>query len=121
LGWTPAGGAGAVIGTFALVVLGTAAFASLAMLTAGVLRAEATLAAANLIYVLLVVGGAVLVPLSSYPDAAADVAALLPSGALAEGLREVLTGAGLEWTRIVVLGLWTAAGAALAARTFRWE
>ena len=40
---------------------------ALGLLMAGTLRAEATLAAANLVYVLLLVGGAVVVPLSSYP------------------------------------------------------
>ena len=45
-----------------LIVLGVAAFASLALLLAGTVRAEATLAAANLIYVVLLVGGAVVVP-----------------------------------------------------------
>ncbi len=42
--------------------LGTAAFASLGLFVAGVLRAEATLAAANLVYLLLMAGGAVVLP-----------------------------------------------------------
>ncbi len=51
-----------------LAVLGTAAFASLGLFLAGVLRAEATLAAANLAYLLLLAGGAVVLPSSSYGD-----------------------------------------------------
>ena len=121
LGWDPSGGLGAALGAVVLVLLGTAAFAGLALLMAGTLRAEATLAAANLVFVLLVVGGAVVVPLSSYPDVAADLAALLPSAALAEGLREVTTGSGLEWTRLVVLVGWALGAGLLTARTFRWE
>jgi ABC-2 type transport system permease protein len=121
LGWDPSGGLGAALGAVVLVLLGTAAFAGLALLMAGTLRAEATLAAANLVFVLLVVGGAVVVPLSSYPEVAADLAALLPSAALAEGLREVTTGSGLEWTRLAVLVGWALGAGLLTARTFRWE
>lgn len=121
LGWHPAGGLTAGLAAALLVLLGTAAFVGLGLLMAGTLRAEATLAAANLVFLLLVVGGGVVVPLSSYPDLAGDIAALLPSGALAEGLREVTSGDPLEWSRVVVLGCWAAAAAALTARTFRWE
>ncbi len=121
LGWQPAGGIAAVAGAVLLILLGTAAFASWALLMAGTLRAEATLAAANLVFVLLVVGGAIVVPLTSHPGLASDLAGLLPSGALAEGLREVTSGAGLEWQRVVVLAVWGIVGAALTARTFRWE
>ncbi|MEZ5095341.1 MAG: ABC transporter permease [Nocardioides sp.] len=54
LGWRPHPGRLALA---AVVVAGTAAFAALGLLVAGVLRAEATLAAANLIYLLLLSGG----------------------------------------------------------------
>jgi ABC-2 type transport system permease protein len=121
LGWSPSGGLGAGVGAVLLVVLGTTAFAALGLLLAGVLRAEATLAAANLVYVVLLVAGAVVVPLSSYPTAMRDVVTLLPSGALAEGLRGLLSGGGLGAGHVLVLVAWSAAAAALTARTFRWE
>ncbi len=53
------------------------------------------------------------VPLSSYPDGAARVVSALPSGALAEGLREVCSGAGLVWWRVGVLVAWALAAGAL--------
>ena len=53
LGWTPHATAWAVITVPLLLLLGTAAFSGLALLMAGTLRAEATLAAANLVYVVL--------------------------------------------------------------------
>ena len=81
LGWDPHGGVTAFGQMIVLAVLGTAAFGSLGLLIAGTLRAEATLAVANLVYVLLLVGGGLLVPLSRYPDAARHVLELLPSGA----------------------------------------
>src|SRR5690606_4742301 len=56
LGWSPRGNPFAV---FLLLVLGTAAFSGLGLLMAGTLKAEATLAAANLVFLLLLIGGGV--------------------------------------------------------------
>lgn len=121
LGWRPSGGLAAAAVAGLLVLLGTTAFAGLGMLMAGTLRAEATLAAANLVYVVLLGAGAVVVPLSKYPDWMQPVVSALPSGALAEGLREASTGAPLGSTRFLVLACWSIGAAALAVRTFRWE
>ncbi|MGI8577804.1 MAG: ABC transporter permease [Nocardioidaceae bacterium] len=121
LGWRPAGGTFAVWSVVVLLVLGTAAFGSLGLLMAGTIRAEATLAGANLVYVVLLVAGAVVVPLSSYPSTMRHVVTLLPSGALAEGLREVFSGSGLDWARVAVLAGWALAAGLLTMRTFRWE
>src|SRR4029453_10773506 len=104
-----------------LVIGGTAAFASWGLLIAGTLRAEATLAAANLIYVLLVAGGAVVIPLSEYPDSVQPVVRAFPAGALAEGLRRVLTGGGFPAVDLLVLVLWAGVGSVICARVFRWE
>ena len=120
LGWQPRASVATVAGTALFVLLGIAAFGSLALLMAGTLRAEATLAAANLVYLLLV-GGGLIVPLDLYPEATRAVLALLPSAALAEGLRDLLSGGGFDVSAAVVLTAWAAVAAALAARTFRWE
>ena len=121
LGWRPHAGAADVGWALALCLAGTAAFAALALLMAGTLRAEATLAAANLVYILLLVAGAVVVPLSSYPSGMRDLVTLLPSGALAEGLRESLSGGGVDPLRLLVLAVWAVLGAAATMRVFRWE
>lgn len=121
LGWEPAGGVPAVLAAALLVVVGTWTFAALALLMAGTLRAEATLAAANLVYVVLLLGGAVVVPLASYPEAVQPLVAALPSGALAEGLREVTAGDGLGLARVLVLVAWGAIATVATVRTFRWE
>jgi ABC-2 type transport system permease protein len=102
------------------IVLGTAAFASLGLFVAGVLRAEATLAAANLIYLLLMAGGAVVLPSSAY-GGFGDVARLLPSGALGDGLRHALWTGAYDWSSMGVLLMWAAIGSVLTARTFTWE
>lgn len=105
-----------------LLVAGTAAFSGLGLLMAGTLRAEATLAAANLVFLLLLVGGGVVVPLDRFPGAVRAALEWLPISALSGGLREVLQqGAGVPWDRLGVLAAWAAAGLGAAARLFRWE
>ncbi|MFF8035428.1 MULTISPECIES: ABC transporter permease [unclassified Streptomyces] len=119
LGWSPRGNPLTVL---LLLVLGTAAFSGLGLLMAGTLRAEATLAAANLVFLLLLVGGGVVVPLDRFPDAARAVLGLLPLSALSEGLRDVLRdGAGVPWGSLGILAGWAVAGLAAAGRFFRWE
>lgn len=118
LGWSPHGNPLAVL---LLLVLGTAAFSGLGLLMAGTLRAEATLAAANLVFLLLLVGGGVIVPLEKF-GAAGDVLALLPISALSDGLRDVLRdGAGMPWADAGILAAWAVLGLGAAARFFRWE
>ncbi|MGA8852013.1 MAG: ABC transporter permease [Aeromicrobium sp.] len=121
LGWEPAGGLVAVGQMLLLVVLGTAAFGSLGLLIAGTMRAEATLAVANLVYVLLLVGGGLLVPLSRYPDQARHLLELLPSGALGQGLRDTFAGLGPDPFALVVLTVWAVSAGLLVSRTFTWE
>ena len=117
LGWDPAGG---ILGAVLAVVLGTGAFAALGLFVAGVLRAEATLAAANLVYLLLMAGGAVVLPSSSY-GAFGHVATLLPSGALGDAMRQALVDGTTAWGELGVLLLWAVLGTVLTARTFSWE
>ncbi|MEV3991690.1 ABC transporter permease [Streptomyces sp. NPDC049837] len=119
LGWSPQGG---VLSVLLLLLLGTAAFSGLGLLMAGTLKAEATLAAANLVFLLLLVGGGVIVPLDRFPDAARAVLELLPISALSDGLRDVLQGgASTPWGAAGVLTVWAVAGLGAAARFFRWE
>ncbi|WP_254185583.1 ABC transporter permease [Nocardioides panacis] len=120
LGWSPAVSFAGLLGALACTLLGTAAFASLGLFVAGALRAEATLAAANLVYLLLMAGGAVVFPATSYGPAA-GVLSLLPSGALGAGMRTAFLDAGFPVVPLLVLAGWTAVGTALTARTFTWE
>ncbi|HWJ68199.1 MAG TPA: ABC transporter permease [Nocardioides sp.] len=119
LGWSGPDGAGAWAALVLAVLAGTAAFASLGMLLAGSLRAEATLAAANLVYLLLLAGGAVILPASIY-GGLGDVVRWLPSGALGEAVRAACDGS-VALGHLVVLLCWAVAGSALTARTFQWE
>ncbi|MEU1125336.1 ABC transporter permease [Streptomyces sp. NPDC005899] len=119
LGWSPEGGPVAVL---LLLLLGTVAFSGLGLLMAGTLKAEATLAAANLVFLLLLVGGGVIVPLDRFPDAARSVLELLPISALSGGLRDVLQhGSAMPWGDLGILAVWAVLGLGAAARFFRWE
>ncbi|MBM7171561.1 ABC transporter permease [Streptomyces sp. G44] len=119
LGWSPHGNPVAVL---LLLLLGTAAFSGLGLLMAGTLKAEATLAAANLVFLLLLMGGGVIVPLDKFPGAVQSVLGLLPISALSDGLRDVLRhGAGMPWADLGVLAVWAVLGLGAAARFFRWE
>jgi ABC-2 type transport system permease protein len=122
LGWHPVVTPVSVTSALAVLVVGSAAFSGLAMLMAGTLRAEATLAAANLVYLVLLGIGGVVFPLAKFPPAVRPALRLLPSGALSDGLRSVLRyGAGLPVRDLIVLAVWAIAGIGLAARFFRWE
>ncbi|MGI8609183.1 MAG: ABC transporter permease [Candidatus Dormibacteria bacterium] len=119
LGWSPRG---SIFDVLVLLMLGTAAFSGLGLLMAGSLRAEATLAAANLVFLLLLVGGGVVVPLDKFPAPAAQVLGLLPSGALASGLRDVVQhGGSLPLGAVAVLLAWSVGAIAAAGATFKWE
>jgi ABC-2 type transport system permease protein len=122
LDWRPVASPMAVLWVPVLLLAGTAAFSGLALLMAGTLRAEATLAAANLLYLILLGLGAVLFPFSKFPAGMRPVLRLLPSGALSDGLRSLLAhGSGLPGQDLLVLCVWAVVTITLAARTFRWE
>lgn len=117
LGWRPAGGVALAV---ALVVLGALVHTSLGLLIAGSLRAEATLALSNALFlVLLVVSGATF-EADVLPGGLAAVGEVLPVGALTAALRGALDGGPWLGSAAVLAG-WGVAAVAVAARTFRWE
>lgn len=119
LGWSPHGNP---LGVAVFILAGTAAFSGFGLLMAGTLRAEATLAAANLVYLLLLVLGGVIFPLTKFPAGVRSALELLPISALADGLRRILQhGAALPGRPLLVLAVWAVAGLGLAATFFKWE
>ena len=118
LGWRPepAGLGWALL----LVLLGCLAFGALGILLGGTLRAEVVLAVANAVWFVLLLAGGIVVPVDRLPGPMAAVAGLLPSGALAEGLRTTLTTGGAPGVApVLVLVAWAVAAGALAVRTVR--
>ena len=83
-------------------------------------RAEAVLAVANLVWVLLL-GLGLLAPTESLPGILAPVAAALPSGALGDAMRLALVDGGWPLAQWAVLAVWGVGAAVLASRTFRWS
>jgi ABC-2 type transport system permease protein len=86
-----------------------------ALLIAGTLRAEATLAVANGIFLVLMFGGGLAIPADVLPWG--DVAGLLPTGALIDAMSDPVVAV----LPLLVLVLWALMGTALASRYFRWE
>ncbi|CAA9394601.1 MAG: Efflux ABC transporter, permease protein [uncultured Nocardioides sp.] len=122
LGWRPSteDPVASVAATVLAVAAGTWAFASLGLFVAGVLRAEATLALANLVYLLLMAGGGVVLPPSTY-GAAGRLVEWLPSGALGDAMRAASLEAAVDGRALLVLLGWGVVGTVLTARTFSWE
>jgi ABC-2 type transport system permease protein len=119
LGWRP--GLGPLWWMLLLVVLGTAAFGAVGLLLGGTLRAELVLAVANIVWFVLLFAGGVLVPVAQLPGPLGVVVGLLPSGALAEGLRGVLLGGTPTLGQVVVLLVWAVVAGGIASRTVRWQ
>jgi len=123
IGWDPGGrgsvGVGAAV---AVVLLGTVAFAGLGLFMAGVLRAEVNLAAANGLYLVLLLLGGMVVPVTKLPGALGALARALPADALAAGLHAALgSGTAVPTESWVVLALWAVVAPVAAAVSFRWE
>ena len=91
---------------------------ALALLLAGTLRAEAVLAIANLVWVLLL-GLGVLVARRPLPGAW-HLAAVLPSGALGDGLRAAFVHGHLATAAWACSWCGPAVATVLASRSFRW-
>ena len=120
IGWRPGESVSPLLFAVALT-LGTVTFAGLGLLLAGTLRAEATLALANGLFLVALLLGGVVVPTSSLPPGLAVVADLLPAAALSQLLRAALGQGGDAARAVVVLAAWGVAAVALAIRAFRWD
>lgn len=121
LGWRPSPGAVGALSVLLLVVVGTWSLAALGLLLAGLLRAEATLAAANLVFLLLLVGGGLFERSARFSGPVGRLLDLLPTAALADGLRAAWAGDAVTLAAWVTLVVWGLLGTVLVARSFRWE
>jgi len=119
LGWRPNPTWGQPLVVAASVPLAVTTFAGFALALAGRLRAEATLALANLVYLVGAALGAVVLPVSAYPDAVAPLLHATPTGALGEALRAWASG-GTDPLPLLVLAPWLAVSLLVARKAFRW-
>jgi ABC-2 type transport system permease protein len=120
LDWRP--GTGWSLAALGLaLVLGTATFAGLGLLMAGALRAEATLALANGLFIAALLLGGIVLPTDHLPGPLPPLADVLPAAALSAVVRIALGAAGEIGPPLAVLAVWSVAAVALTVRTFRWE
>ena len=119
LGWRPGSGA---VPAVAAVLLATVGFAGIGLAMAGVLPAMTTLAAANGVYLVLLLLGGMVIPVGKLPGGLRAVARALPAAALSDALHGALAaGASVPGRAWVVLAAWAVLAPAVAALTFRWE
>jgi len=120
LGWSP--DASGWWSALAAVVLGTLAFAGIGLTLAGRLRGEINLAAQNGLYLVLLLGGGLVISADEFPSALRSVARPLPSTALADVMRDALGSpvahVGTSW---LVLAAWAVVAPIVAAALFRWD
>jgi ABC-2 type transport system permease protein len=118
-GWSPGG---SLIAALAALILGSTAFAGLGLLLAGTLRAEATLAVANGLYLVFLLLGGFILPLDRLPGPIDLFAHVLPAAALTDATRSALSdSAQLALGPLALLAGWAVVAMGAAAVTFRPE
>ncbi|MES2209561.1 MAG: ABC transporter permease [Chloroflexota bacterium] len=120
LGWSVPAGFSPGLLVLALL-LGTLVFSGLGLLLAGTLRAEATLALANGLFLGLLMVGGIILPIDHLPEPLPAIAGVLPAAALSDLFRAALGGATAVGAPLVILVGWGIGAAGLAVRSFRWE
>jgi ABC-2 type transport system permease protein len=86
-----------------------------------VLPALTTLAAANGLYLVLLLLGGMIVPLAKLPAPLRTLSRARPAGALSDACRGALTLGAVPTHAWVVLACWAVLAPVVAAATFRWE
>lgn len=105
-----------------VLALGTAAMLGAGLLLAGTVRPEGVLGLANLLWVAVLVGGGLVLPVEQLADGrAADVLGLLPTAALGDALRAVTSGSAPPVLDLVVLTAWAGVLGLGARRWLRWD
>ncbi len=107
---------------FPAAVLATMAFSGIGMALAGSLRGEINLAAANALFIGLILLGDMVIPLDQLPGPIRWVARLSPAAALSEVFQAALgSGPSASLRSWLVLAFWAVVAPVVAARTFRWD
>lgn len=114
--------AGSLPLTLLTIILGTITFSALGLALAEALRAEMTLAGANALFLLFLILGGGILPLSHLPTPLAALAEILPSTALTQALQQSMNGGtAFPVQPLLTLLVWTIIILAVTLRTFRWE
>jgi ABC-2 type transport system permease protein len=119
LGWQPRI---LLLPALATIGVGTITFCAIGLALAGALRAEATLAIANGLYLLVLLLGNLVLPIDHLPAWLQPIGRVLPSAALSDLLRFALGGGPIPSSLDdVLLVSWLALASFAAVRWFRWE
>jgi len=120
-GWRPAG---SPLLTLLVMAIGTVTFSASGLAMAGALRAEVTLALANGLFLLFLLLGGGILPLSHLPAGLAAFAQILPAAALTQALQVTMSN-GRSFSDLALplltLAIWAVVILLVAIRTFRWE
>jgi ABC-2 type transport system permease protein len=118
-GWQPIG---SPLLALLVMAIGTITFSALGLAMAGALRAEVTLAGANALYLLFLLLGGGILPLSHLPAPLGAFAQILPAAALTQALQASLSnGAAFPSFALTILVAWAIIILLIAVRTFQWE
>ncbi|GAC1381728.1 MAG: ABC transporter permease [Ktedonobacteraceae bacterium] len=118
-GWRPMG---SPLLALLAITLGTTTFAAIGLAMAGALRAELTLAGANALFLLFILLGGGILPLSHLPTSLAAIVQFLPAAALTQALQITMNnGTTFPGLALLVLTVWAVLALLVAIRTFRWE
>jgi ABC-2 type transport system permease protein len=119
-GWSPTG---SIPLALIALIIGSAAFAGLGLLMAGLLRAEVTLAVANGLYLAFLLLGGFILPLDRLPGPIDLAAHALPAAALTDATRAALNGSSVQGVLgpLALLAAWAVVALGAAAVTFRPE
>ena len=120
LGWRP-GPDVSVIGLGLTTAVGAATFAGLGLAIAGILRPEAALVVANVLFLLALGFGGAIVPIADLPAPVADIVRYTPVGALTDTFAAALGNGGPIAAPLGILLFWAVLADVVASRTFRWE
>ena len=117
-------GAGSLLVLLPVLALGTAAMLGAGVLLAGTVRPEGVLGLANLLWVAVLVGGGLVLPVTSVLGSAGPAATLLgllPTAVLGDALRAATTGAAPSVVDLLVLAGWALLLGLAARRFLRWD
>lgn len=107
-----------ILGVVLTAFLGTAMFLVWGLVMAGTIRAEATLALANLLWVLMASLGGLLL---THPGTWGAIVSWLPSGALGDAMRTTVLTSGIDVTALAVMAAWTLVGIVTGVRFFSFD
>ncbi|HEU5345026.1 MAG TPA: ABC transporter permease [Ktedonobacterales bacterium] len=118
LDWRPTGSILLYIIAF---LVGTATFSGLGMLMAGALRAEATLAGANGLYLLFILIPGTVLPISKLPSYLQPIASILPAASLSDALYGATNAGAFHASSLIALIVWAIIFLGAAVFGFKWE